>query len=129
MSRSRAANAVGRKLGEGPRTPFRKLSHEECLKAGGLPSRCHEAWCNHKHLVFLCHEVMPGLGTGLRLMVRRLDGQSVHSWCDLQCIKDELAGEERTAVEIYPPKSEIVDDANIYHLWVFPEGKHLGFGL
>jgi len=29
---------------------------------------------------------------------------------------------ETTAVEYYPAKSELVDEANIYWLWIFPEG-------
>ena len=42
------------------------------------------------------------------------------SWKEAQRIKDELAGELKTAVEVYPPRPEIVDQANMYHLWVMP---------
>ena len=35
-------------------------------------------------------------------------------------IKDEIAGPDATAVEVYPPQAEIVDDADMYHLWVLP---------
>jgi hypothetical protein len=72
---------------------------------------------------------MPPWGQGVRLMIRRLDGKNVHCWCDLQYCKDQIVGEERSAIEVFPPKSEIVDNANIYHLWVLPENVHLGFGL
>jgi len=39
----------------------------------------------------------------------------------MQRIKDELAGHDRTGVEVYPPHDEIVDQADMYHLWVLPE--------
>jgi len=43
------------------------------------------------------------------------------SWWEAQRIKDEVAGTEKTAVEVYPPRGEVVDDADMYHLWVLPE--------
>lgn len=62
-------------------------------------------------------------------MVRRHDGAPVSSWADKQRIKDELAGPERVAVEVFPPRSRLVDDANMYHLWILPEGFVMPFGL
>jgi hypothetical protein len=47
----------------------------------------------------------------------------------MQRIKNELAGPERVAVEVYPPVSQLVDHANMYHLWVFEAGFALPFGL
>jgi hypothetical protein len=64
-------------------------------------------------------------------MVRRHDAKPVRSWPDLQRIKDTLpvGGPERIAIEVYPRDSELVDDANMYHLWLLPEGFDLPFGL
>jgi hypothetical protein len=42
------------------------------------------------------------------------------SWHEMQRIKDELAGPDATAIEVYPPHDEIVDDADMFHLWVLP---------
>lgn len=42
------------------------------------------------------------------------------SWWEAQRIKNELAGPEATAVEVYPPQGEVIDEANAYHLWVLP---------
>lgn len=42
------------------------------------------------------------------------------TWPEMQRIKDEIAGPEATAVEVYPPQTEIVDQADMYHLWVLP---------
>lgn len=62
-------------------------------------------------------------------MVRRHDAAPVRQWTHMQRIKTEIFGAERTAVEVYPAESELVDDANLYHLWVLPEGVQLPFGL
>lgn len=43
------------------------------------------------------------------------------SWWEMQRIKDELAGKGCTAVEVYPPADEVVDDADMFHIWVLPE--------
>ncbi len=43
------------------------------------------------------------------------------SWYEMQRIKDDLAGEKATAVEVYPPHDQIVDGANMFHLWVLPK--------
>lgn len=32
----------------------------------------------------------------------------------------------RWALEVYPPDTHLVDEANIYHLFVLPEGQGLG---
>jgi hypothetical protein len=41
---------------------------------------------------------------------------------EMQRIKDDLAGAEATAVEVYPPRSELVDEADMFHIWVLPAG-------
>lgn len=65
-------------------------------------------------------------GSAVHMAVSSLSGERP-SWHEMQRIKDELAGEDSTAVEVYPPKSEIVDDADMFHIWVLPE--RLPFGL
>jgi hypothetical protein len=63
------------------------------------------------------------------LIIRRHDGGVDFPWAHLQRIKDELLGAERVAVEVFPPRSQLVDDANCRHLWVLPDGFALPFGL
>lgn len=64
----------------------------------------------------------------LWLVVNRLDGKPVHDWRHLQRIKNELAGPEREALELYPAESRLVDMGNAYHLWVLPAGERIPFG-
>jgi hypothetical protein len=43
-------------------------------------------------------------------------------------VKNELLGEDALAVEMYPPAPDVVDEANIRHLWEVPPDL-LPFGL
>lgn len=49
------------------------------------------------------------------------------TWYEMQRVKDELFGADKTAVEIYPPRSEIVDGSDMFHVWVL--NNPLRFGL
>ena len=61
-------------------------------------------------------------GEALHLAVRRLDESDGISWDDLQWIKNEIAGADRVAVELYPEASEVMDQANMRHPFVLPVG-------
>jgi hypothetical protein len=50
-------------------------------------------------------------------------------WSEKQRIKDEIFGPERTAIEVFPSASQLVDEANMYHFWVLPESLKLPFSL
>lgn len=63
------------------------------------------------------------------LSIKRRDKAPIHDWRDLQRIKNDLAGPEVEAVEIYPAESRLVDTANQYHLWCLPQGFQLPFGF
>lgn len=110
------------------------------------------SWRPWEHYVFpkgrvghgWCAEIGEAFSNGLyAVLVRYLDADRtgrVHlairtpsnrepPWRDLQRIKDELFGPERVAVQVCPPRSRLIDEADMYHLWVLPEGHQLGFGL
>ena len=43
------------------------------------------------------------------------------TWDELQRIKNECLGEDVWCVEVYPAQSELLDVANMRHLWVLDE--------
>ena len=57
------------------------------------------------------------------------DGSRDFTWSEKQQIKDELFGENRVAVEVYPKKDRLVDVCDVYHLWVFDKKFDLPFGI
>lgn len=67
----------------------------------------------------------PGFGPTVHIRVRRHDGCDGITWDELQRAKCEAGFPEETAIEIYPPQSEVVYEANIRHLWVVPWGVDL----
>lgn len=50
-------------------------------------------------------------------------------WSEKQRIKNEIFGQESSAVEVFPKESELVDEANMYHIWVLPTDFKIPFGL
>lgn len=63
----------------------------------------------------------------IHLSIRRQDRQPCRDWRDFQRIKNQLAGPEWEAMEIYPAESRLVDMANQYHLWCFAFELGVGF--
>jgi hypothetical protein len=61
-------------------------------------------------------------GIVTHLAIRQHNGSAFISWADLQRIKNELAGYARQAVQVFPPEDEVVDKANMTHLFVMPDG-------
>ena len=49
------------------------------------------------------------------------------SWDELMNIKDQLGYGESYAVEVYPANINIVNVANMRHLWVLPEALQIGW--
>jgi hypothetical protein len=56
------------------------------------------------------------------------DESSRHDWRDFQAIKNQLAGRDWEAVELYPAESRLKDPSNRFYLWCCEKGL-LNFGL
>ncbi len=84
-----------------------------------------EAWANRLYQTIVVH-----FSDGsMHLSVKRHDRAAVRDWRHLQAIKNEVAGADREAVEIFPAESDLLDAANEYHLWVLPPGTQAGVGI
>lgn len=92
----------------------------------GWASECQVC---HRNRVFAVLERMDATGV-THLAVSSLSGVRP-TWPEMQRIKDEIAGPEATAIEVYPPLSQVVDEADMFHLWVLrgklPFGLHVGY--
>ena len=52
------------------------------------------------------------------IVIRKMDKSPVNpTWYELQYIKNIAIGIEAYAVEVYPSEEDLVDNANIRHLW------------
>lgn len=73
----------------------------------------------HRNRVF-CVLLRPVGNVATHLAITSLSGERP-TWWEAQRIKNEIAGDDATAVEVYPPQAEVVDEADMYHLWVVPD--------
>jgi hypothetical protein len=55
-----------------------------------------------------------------KLSILRKDRQPIRDWSEIQKIKNEILGEETYAIEVFPPKSELINRYNCYHLFHIP---------
>jgi hypothetical protein len=60
--------------------------------------------------------------------IRNIDSTEI-LWKDKQEIKNKIFGESAVAIEIFPKQDELVDGANMYHLWILPDSFNLPFNL
>lgn len=92
-------------------------------------SRRTAVWISRRYLV---QEFDETDGT-IRLSVCRTQiGNDGHwrdglTWDELQDIKRQCGYGDRCAIEIYPADGNLVNIANMRHLWIAPEGKHYGW--
>lgn len=110
---------------------------EYALSQPGRPDNLYGMYCTSELSVQMFHAIYhnavdkyghPDTDSMFVLGIRRHDELPIKFWDTLQEVKDVLAGKEETAVEIYPPADELVNDANMRWLWVIPKGEFLGFG-
>lgn len=81
------------------------------------------AYNNTRYVVMIDDQCKTTHGPAIRAMVQRNDNTPIpNHWSEMQKIKNELFGPETTAIEYYPKESELVNNHNIYWMWVFPEG-------
>ncbi len=73
---------------------------------------------NNKYIVQIFLNVKRGFRFYDKAMIRRSDAKPICSWSDLYRIKNEIFGPEVEAVQFFPKVSQLIDDANLYWLWV-----------
>lgn len=88
-----------------------------------VPPAATRAWRNNRYTVTVFDNHPVSTGTATRALIQKHDDTPIlNHWAELYRIKNELFGEQTVAIEYYPAKSELIDDHNIYWLWIFPEG-------
>ena len=53
------------------------------------------------------------------LSIKRHDREPIVDWRDFQEIKNQLCGEDKEGIMLYPAEDRVVDTANQYHMYVF----------
>lgn len=58
-----------------------------------------------------------------------INGAAPIGWAEKMMIKNELFGEDRFAIEVYPKEDRLIDVTDTYHLWVFNKKYDMPFGI
>ena len=107
-------------------TPFpRHLWSETATKMTNAPV---EVWRSRG---FLCQIFAEANGierlTVCRTEINGASWKADITWDDLQRLKSECGRGDKMAVEIYPPDCDVVNVANMRHLWVLTESLPFGW--
>lgn len=100
---------------------------------GDPPDDPDERWTNDTYFVTLRRlPIDPVFGSHkggmIQLGIASLDGTARHDWRDFQEIKNQLAGAESEAFELYPAESRLLDPSNYYTIWAFPGVRRIKVG-
>lgn len=96
-------------------------------------------WNSDDHLQVLSRLIRTDWGTVEHVTIKRYgepvefelsgDGSKDIPWKIKQEVKNELFGEDRVAIEVFPSEKNLVDICDVYHLWVLPKGFKIPFGI
>ena len=81
------------------------------------PQGLVEVWLSKVYLVQVY--MHPDEAPYRRLSIRRVDGSEIlERWDELQAIKNDVYGKDAVAFELFPNQANVVNVANIRHLWI-----------
>ncbi|GGC68410.1 DUF7694 domain-containing protein [Chelatococcus reniformis] len=124
----RAAAALERAaIKTGDWGPWQRVTLPQGIPGTGWCKQIRFAYRNQLYAV-LVRPVHTGWGVVQHLAICTVSSIEP-PWRDKQRIKNELFGADRVAVEVMPPAARLVDQADMYHVWVLPPGHLLPFGL
>lgn len=97
------------------------------LESVNLADRWHPDWMtraysNNRYTVMIDDNAKTNKGIAIKAMIQQHDNKPItNHWSEIQNIKNELFGSETVGIEYFPKASELVDEKNIYWLWIFHE--------
>lgn len=107
-----------------------EVPREEWPPSFGFESKPLKVWRSADYLAVLYLQLADGMTRLSVNSVRRTASRKRRSgtdwrdgitWDELQRVKNETLGPDVWCVEVYPPDGEVVDVANIRHLWPLDE--------
>jgi len=106
-------------------SPEQKARRDALIAKMGDTYQEPEVWGNSIYSAFITRD---DAGNVRHISYHRRDRKAARDWRDTQRLKNDIAGAECEAIELYPAQSRVLDTANEYHLFVFPPGVILPFG-
>ncbi|MDV3568148.1 hypothetical protein CMU71_14740 [Elizabethkingia anophelis] len=102
--------------------PVGEFKQIDLSTASFVPKGMTRAYKNYRYMVMVYDEVKTTAGEAIQALVQKLDDTPIQNhWREMQNIKNKIFGKETIAIEYYPKESQLVDEHNIYWLWIYPE--------
>lgn len=100
-----------------PESTFESI---DLTKRDFIPKGMTRAYANNRYVVMVYDSSPTTKGNAIRVMIQKHDNTPiVNHWKEIQMLKNEIFGKETTAIEYFPSESELIDDYNIYWIWIF----------
>ncbi len=110
-------NSKAKKMMNKPEGKFEQI---DLSITKNVPKWCTRAFANNKFMITINDNAPTTKGVATRVMVQKFnDTPILNHWSEMQRIKNEIFGKETVAVEYYPKESELVNEKNIYWMWIF----------
>jgi hypothetical protein len=120
MSLTRERKKAAQKLFQ---LPPGKLEPVDLSACRFIPDGMTRAFRNNRYTVMVYDNHPTTHGPVIRVMVQKHDDTPINfHWREMQKLKNEVFGHEVVAVEYYPAESNLINDHNIYWMWIFPKG-------
>ena len=120
-AKNRERRRLRRFTGRPAWTPFQSLGTQTTtfhMNDGDAYDDTAEIFLNSRYKVAKYDD-----GETIHLSIKRLDGQALQDWRELQRIKNELLGKEVEAVQLHPAESRLLDMCDQVHLWALKQGR------
>lgn len=103
-----------------PETKFEQLRLSDFEQ---VPKGMTRAYGNNRYTVMVYDLCRTTHGTAIQVLIQsHADEPIKNHWAEIQRIKNELFGNETMAIEYFPAESELVDNHNIYWIFIYPAG-------
>lgn len=103
--------------------PVSKFEKVDLSKASFIPKGMTRAYRNTRYMVMVYDNTLTTNGEAIQILVQKHDDTPImNHWREMYNIKNEIFGHDVTAIEYYPAKENLIDDHNIYWMWIFPDG-------
>ena len=110
---------------------YKPLIQVDVREKGDSPDDPDEQWTNDTYFVTLRRRPDRVFKTErgmIQLGISALSGTARHDWREFQAIKNQLAGPECEAFELYPAEARLLDPSNYYTMWCFPGIRRIAVG-
>jgi hypothetical protein len=120
MISKRQRRLEAQRLLKQPETKFEQIDLSE---PAFVPEGMTQAFRNNRYTVMIYANANTTHGRATQVLIQNhLDEPIKNHWSEIQRIKNELFGKETMAIEYFPTDSELVDQHNIYWIFIYPEG-------